>query len=39
MPFPDALQGNPKIIFFSDFDGTVSTRDSKTALSQVDVVQ
>jgi len=24
----DALKGNPKIIFFTDFDGTISTRDT-----------
>ncbi|MCJ1391343.1 hypothetical protein MMC18_004206 [Xylographa bjoerkii] len=28
MPFPDALKGNPKCIFFTDFDGTITLQDS-----------
>ncbi|KKY15612.1 putative phosphoserine phosphatase [Phaeomoniella chlamydospora] len=28
MPFPDALKGNPKVIFFTDFDGTITTKDT-----------
>jgi 2-hydroxy-3-keto-5-methylthiopentenyl-1-phosphate phosphatase len=26
------LQGDPKVIFFTDFDGTVTLQDCKTAL-------
>jgi hypothetical protein len=29
MPYPDALKGNPKCIFFTDFDGTITRQDSK----------
>lgn len=28
MPFPDYVDKNPKIIFFTDFDGTISNQDS-----------
>ncbi|KAI9876463.1 MAG: hypothetical protein M1830_006457 [Pleopsidium flavum] len=28
MPFPSALEGNPKCIFFTDFDGTITLQDS-----------
>ncbi|KAI9821874.1 MAG: hypothetical protein M1827_002456 [Pycnora praestabilis] len=28
MPFPDALKGHPKCIFFTDFDGTITLKDS-----------
>jgi len=31
MPYPDALKGNPKIIFFTDFDGTITLSDSRSA--------
>jgi hypothetical protein len=27
MPFPDHIDGKPKIIFFTDFDGTITTED------------
>lgn len=29
MPFPETLKGNPKCIFFTDFDGTITLKDSK----------
>ena len=32
MPYPDALQGNPKCIFFTDFDGTITLQDSRSAV-------
>ncbi|KAL8726590.1 MAG: hypothetical protein Q9166_006625 [cf. Caloplaca sp. 2 TL-2023] len=28
MPYPEALKENPKIIFFSDFDGTITLKDT-----------
>ncbi|KAI4214989.1 MAG: hypothetical protein LQ351_002705 [Letrouitia transgressa] len=28
MPYPDALNGKPKIIFFTDFDGTITLKDN-----------
>ncbi|KUJ23516.1 phosphoserine phosphatase [Mollisia scopiformis] len=28
MPFPDYIEKKPKIIFFTDFDGTISNQDS-----------
>ena len=28
MPYPSALKGDPKIIFFTDFDGTITLQDS-----------
>lgn len=28
MPFPDALKGKPKVIFFTDFDGTITLQDT-----------
>lgn len=27
MPYPDYIDKNPKIIFFTDFDGTVTRED------------
>jgi len=30
MPYPSALKGNPKCIFFTDFDGTITLQDSKS---------
>jgi hypothetical protein len=27
MPYPDYLDQNPKIIFFTDFDGTITRED------------
>lgn len=32
MPFPATLNAKPKIIFFTDFDGTVTANDCKQAL-------
>lgn len=29
MSFPKALEGNPKVIFFTDFDGTITLQDSE----------
>ena len=29
MPLPQTLQTNPKCIFFSDFDGTITLNDSE----------
>lgn len=29
MPYPSALAGNPKCIFFTDFDGTITMQDSR----------
>ena len=29
MSYPSALRGSPKIIFFTDFDGTITLDDSK----------
>ena len=31
MPYPDALKTNPQIIFFTDFDGTITLQDSRFA--------
>jgi hypothetical protein len=31
MPFPETLNANPKIIFFTDFDGTITLQDSNCA--------
>ena len=31
MPYPSALEGDPKIIFFTDFDGTITLQDSMPA--------
>lgn len=28
MPYPDYLDNNPRIIFFTDFDGTITQEDS-----------
>ncbi|KAL8718096.1 MAG: hypothetical protein Q9225_004734 [Loekoesia sp. 1 TL-2023] len=28
MPYPETLEANPKIIFFTDFDGTITLKDS-----------
>ena len=28
MSYPKALEGNPKVIFFTDFDGTITLNDS-----------
>lgn len=28
MPYPETLKENPKIIFFTDFDGTITLNDS-----------
>jgi hypothetical protein len=28
MPFPETLNAHPKIIFFTDFDGTITLEDS-----------
>ena len=28
MPFPETLDRNPRIIFFTDFDGTITLKDS-----------
>jgi 2,3-diketo-5-methylthio-1-phosphopentane phosphatase len=28
MPYPSALAGNPKMIFFTDFDGTITLQDT-----------
>jgi 2-hydroxy-3-keto-5-methylthiopentenyl-1-phosphate phosphatase len=28
MPFPETLNAHPKIIFFTDFDGTITLKDS-----------
>ncbi|MCJ1472447.1 hypothetical protein MMC13_001095 [Lambiella insularis] len=33
MPYPDALKGNPKCIFFTDFDGTITLQDSNDYLT------
>ena len=32
MPYPDALKSNPKCIFFTDFDGTITLQDSRSAV-------
>ncbi|KAL8650711.1 MAG: hypothetical protein Q9210_003667 [Variospora velana] len=32
MPYPETLKENPKIIFFTDFDGTITLKDSKDNL-------
>jgi hypothetical protein len=29
MPFPETLNTHPKIIFFTDFYGTITLKDSK----------
>ncbi|KAL8949641.1 MAG: hypothetical protein Q9222_004266 [Ikaeria aurantiellina] len=31
MPYPETLQEKPKVIFFTDFDGTITLKDSKAA--------
>ncbi|KAL9593205.1 MAG: hypothetical protein Q9179_006026 [Wetmoreana sp. 5 TL-2023] len=33
MPYPETLRENPKIIFFTDFDGTITLRDSNDFLT------
>lgn len=33
MPFPETLASNPKIIFFTDFDGTITLKDSKLVVA------
>ena len=30
MPFPETLKRKPKVIFFTDFDGTLTLSDSKS---------
>jgi len=30
MPYPKTLEAKPKIIFFTDFDGTITLKDSET---------
>ena len=30
MPFPETLKDKPKVIFFTDFDGTITLDDSKS---------
>ena len=32
MPYPSALEGDPKCIFFTDFDGTITLQDSGLAM-------
>ncbi|KAL8758787.1 MAG: hypothetical protein Q9184_003828, partial [Pyrenodesmia sp. 2 TL-2023] len=36
MPYPDTLKKNPKIIFFTDFDGTITLKDSNDWPPQTD---
>ncbi|MCJ1261551.1 hypothetical protein MMC22_001416 [Lobaria immixta] len=33
MPFPETLASNPKIIFFTDFDGTITLKDTNDWLT------
>ena len=33
MSFPKALEGNPKVIFFTDFDGTITLQDTNDTLT------
>ncbi|KAI4116897.1 MAG: hypothetical protein LQ345_002757 [Seirophora villosa] len=33
MPYPETLKENPKIIFFTDFDGTITLKDSNDWLT------
>ncbi|KAL8902713.1 MAG: hypothetical protein Q9207_004445 [Kuettlingeria erythrocarpa] len=33
MPYPETLEKNPKIIFFTDFDGTITLKDSNDWLT------
>ncbi|KAL8692103.1 MAG: hypothetical protein Q9218_002799 [Villophora microphyllina] len=33
MPYPETLKGSPKIIFFTDFDGTITLTDSNDWLT------
>ncbi|KAI9729197.1 MAG: hypothetical protein M1834_007104 [Cirrosporium novae-zelandiae] len=33
MPFPDALKTNPKVVFFTDFDGTITLQDSNDCMT------
>ncbi|MCJ1408235.1 hypothetical protein MMC19_002309 [Ptychographa xylographoides] len=33
MPYPSALEGNPKYIFFTDFDGTITLQDSNDMMT------
>ena len=35
MPYPSALEGGPKIIFFTDFDGTITLQDSMPASARI----
>jgi 2-hydroxy-3-keto-5-methylthiopentenyl-1-phosphate phosphatase len=39
MPFPDYLDQSPRIIFFTDFDGTVTADDMCDWLVRVNGVQ
>lgn len=31
MPYPETLKEKPKILFFTDFDGTITLDDSEVA--------
>jgi len=33
MSYPKALEGNPKVIFFTDFDGTITLQDTNDTLT------
>ncbi|KAL8643413.1 MAG: hypothetical protein Q9226_008397, partial [Calogaya cf. arnoldii] len=33
MPYPQTLEEDPKIIFFTDFDGTITLNDSRAAMT------
>ncbi|KAL8844713.1 MAG: hypothetical protein Q9176_000813 [Flavoplaca citrina] len=35
MPYPQTLEENPKIIFFTDFDGTITLKDSRFSTTMV----
>lgn len=39
MPFPDYLDKSPEIIFFTDFDGTVTEKDICDLLVSMNGVQ